>query len=39
LNDLLVLGEAAFALLGEDQPPVGEHVELALLTLADLCIV
>ena len=25
-----MLGETAFALLGEDQPPVGDHVVLAL---------
>jgi hypothetical protein len=31
-----VLGKASFALLGEDQPPVGDDVELALLSGDDL---
>jgi hypothetical protein len=34
-----MLGEAAFALLREDQLPVGEDVELALLAFADLRLV
>jgi hypothetical protein len=34
-----VLGEAPRALLGEDQLPVGEHVELALLAREDLRLV
>jgi hypothetical protein len=34
-----VLGEAALALLREDELPVGEHVELALRALDDLRVV
>ena len=39
LQDLLVLGEAADLLLGEDQLPVDEHVELALGALDRLGLV
>ena len=34
-----MLGEAALALLAEDQLPVGENVELALLAGDNLCLV
>jgi hypothetical protein len=34
-----VLGEASFALLGEDEPPVGDHVVLALGALERLGVV
>jgi len=38
-DDLVVLREATLPLLGEDQPPLGENVELALLAGDDLRIV
>jgi len=39
LDDLVVLGKAALTLLAEDQLPVGEDVELALLAGDDLGLV
>jgi hypothetical protein len=38
-NDLVVLGEATLVLLAEDQLPVGDDVELALLAGDDLGLV